>query len=198
MKTLTICIATVPERQAEFDVLMEEFGRQIARGSATQLLVDAEPRGPLSIGAKRQRMLEQVSTDYVVFFDDDDWPMPTYVQDIERALQSAPDCVGFYELVEGLGEAPRLSMWTNKHGEWMDGARARRYGVDYIRTPFHKTPVRTSIARAVGFRDMRFAEDHDFSKRLKASGTCCTEVFIPRTLYVYRFKHEDHRTKFGR
>lgn len=198
MRTLTICIATVPERQAEFGMLIEEFRRQTARSAGAELMIDAEPRGPLSIGAKRQRMLEQVRTDYVVFFDDDDWPMPTYVEDIAQAIRSGPDCVGFYELVEGLGAVPRISIWTNKYREWMDGARARKYGVDYIRTPFHKTPLRTDLARGVGFRDMRFAEDHDFSKRLKATGACRTEVFIPKTLYIYRYKHEDQRTKFGK
>lgn len=198
MRSLTICIATIPERKQQYSELCAEFARQIASTSCPVLiLTDPEPRGALSIGAKRQRMLHQVSTDYAVFFDDDDWPGPTYVKDISQAIQGFPDCVGFYELVEGLDSTPRIAIWSNRFTGWMEGARAKPHGVDYVRTPFHKTPIRTDIAQRIGFQDLRFAEDADFSRRLKASGLCRTEVFIPKTLYIYRYAREDHKTKFG-
>lgn len=193
---LTICIATVPERSACFRNLFDMLHRQCG-GDTVEILVDGRPRGELSIGAKRQQMNEQARGEYVVHIDDDDWLPSDYVEQVVAALESSPDCVGHYELVEGLAKAPQLSIWTNKAPAWLDGPKAKPYGVAYVRTPFHKTPMRREIALQIGIRDMRFAEDHDFSKRLKESRLIRSEVFIPRVLYFYRYVHQDHATKYG-
>lgn len=183
---LSICIATVPDRCEEFDLLYSELNRQ-TEGLPVEIVVNDAPRGTMSIGAKRQAMNQDAQGAYVVHIDDDDWVPPEYVTSIVGALQSGPDCVGHYELVEGVKGVPQLSIWSNRVLSWQEGAQVRsRYGVDYARTPFHKTPLKREHALAVGFRDMGFGEDHEFSRRLQASGLCRTEVFIPKVLYFYR------------
>lgn len=183
---LSICIATLPERQKQFEALVDFLGYDKHEG--VELVSDARPRGSVSIGAKRQSMIQQAQGDYVVHLDDDDWVAQNYVGEVLQALVSSPDCVGHFELVEGLGKAPQLSKWTKDARGWEQGHRVRmQYQVDYVRTPFHKTPIKRSHALAVGFKDMGFGEDHDFSKRLQAARLCRTEVFIPKVLYFYRY-----------
>ena len=190
---LSICIATVPERQAQFDALRKMLGDH----PEVEYVIDPRPRGELSVGAKRQSMIEHATGQYVVHIDDDDHVAPDYIQTVVSALASGPDCIGHYEVVEGMAPAPQLSKWTKDAPRWMEGREAQRYKVDYVRTTFHKTPLKREHALAIGFKDMRFAEDHDFSKRLKASGLCRTEVFIPRVLYIYRYSNEPHEQKYG-
>jgi hypothetical protein len=57
--------------------------------------------------------------------------------------------------------------------------------------------MKTAIASQIGFNDMRYGEDYDFSKRLKLSALIQTEVFIAKTMYFYRYKEEPHNQKYG-
>lgn len=197
MIQLSILIATVPDRQIPFDVLHYELSRQ-AKGLPVEIIVDDRARGTVSVGTKRQDLIDKAKGQYVVHIDDDDWVPPEYVSTVVHALESKPDCVGHYELVEGHGKVPQLSIWTKNAPRWMEGREAMRlHGVNYVRTPFHKTPLKTAHARAIGIHDLHFGEDHDFSKRLHAARLCRTEVFIPRVLYFYRYAHEQHNIKYG-
>lgn len=193
---LTICIATIPDREEAFERLHAYLTEQ-CEGLDADIHTDDRPRGSMTIGAKRQFMNEAAEGKYVVHIDDDDWVPPDYVSQVCRALKEKPDVVGHYELVEGLSKAPQLAMWTNKAPDWLEGSRARPYGVSYVRTPFHKTPMRRDIALEVGIADMHDGEDHDFSRRLKKSRLIRTEAFVPRVLYYYRYEHMDRAIKFG-
>jgi glycosyltransferase involved in cell wall biosynthesis len=191
---LSVCIATIPERAEMFSALLDVLGRNY---TLWQLIIDDRPRGTVSIGAKRQAMVEECTGDYIVHLDDDDIVPPDYIATILKALESNPDCVGHFELVEGHGPIPLIAKWTKDAPGWVSGAQAMRQKVAYLRTPFHKTPIRADIVRAIGFKDMHFGEDKDFSDRLRQARLIKTEVFIPRVLYTYRYTHEDHNTKYG-
>jgi glycosyltransferase involved in cell wall biosynthesis len=199
--TLSICIATIPEREALFNALCDELVRQAERAGLThevQLIIDASPRGSITIGAKRQAMNERATGQYVVHIDDDDWVAPDYIERVFEAIGSNPDCVGHYELCEGMDGGPALAVWTNAAPDWgTDTIHAKKMGAKHVRTPFHKTPIKRQIALQVPFKDISFAEDHDFSKRLKASRLIRTEAFIPRVLYIYRYHYEPHEKKYG-
>lgn len=191
---LSICIATIPERVAQFKALTTTLG---PIDVSWEIVSDDRPRGVVSIGRKRQDMVERCKGAYIVHIDDDDLVPTDYVQTIICATETDPDAIGHFELVEGHGPVPKVSKWTNNAPGWLEGPRALRYGVSYVRTPFHKTPIKADIVRQIGFKDMRFAEDKDFSDRLRAARLVKTEVFIPRVLYIYRYSHEDHDIKYG-
>ena len=193
---LSILIATIPEREAMCSALVKFLQAQ-AKGLPVEILTDPAPRGTISIGAKRNALYSRATGTHAVSIDDDDGVPHDYVANILEAIETDPDCIGHYEVVEGLATAPQIAMWTNRAHGWLQGAQAKRMGADYVRTPFHKTPLRTSIAKAVPFKDMGFGEDHDFSRRLKASRLVKTETFINRVLYYYRYQHEDLSVKYG-
>jgi hypothetical protein len=191
---LSVCIATIPERTALFSGLLDIIGR----GSMHwELVVDDRPRGSVSIGSKRQAMVEQCTGEYIVHLDDDDLVPPDYIATILQALETNPDCVGHFELIEGHGPVPLIAKWSKDAPGWVSGAKAMRQKVAYLRTPFHKTPIRADIVHTIGFMDMHFGEDKDFSDRLRRSRLIRTEVFIPRVMYTYRYTHEDFNTKYG-
>jgi glycosyltransferase involved in cell wall biosynthesis len=185
--TLSICIATLPERKEQFDALVAFIRSQ---STQVEVVTNGAPRGTMSIGAKRQAMTEQAQGDYIVHLDDDDWISPTYIADILQAASEGPDCIGGYELVEGLTGMPQFALWTRKVDRWDHGSVARRLGVSYVRTPGHKTPIRAEIAKAIAYRDMGFGEDEQYSKDLRASGKVKTEVFIPKVMQHYRYIHK--------
>ena len=210
---LSILIATTPDRRPLFTPLWNELVDQartleqhdgpldIHGGAIGSVVIGRveihwhEDSRELSIGAKRQAMVEAARGEYVAHFDSDDWPHHEYLAKIIEALQTRPDCVGFYVEVHGLNGGRRVerAIASNRFARWCSKCK----GHDYVRTIYHKNPVKREHALAVGFKDMRFGEDHDYSIRLKAAGILKDEVFIDQALYVYRYKAQPHSIKFG-
>ncbi len=170
---LNILIATVVDRRKLFNPLLTEFNRQIkSAGLQGQVsVIYKEDRKEMSIGRKRQLLLEESNAEYIVFFDSDDRPRPHYVTSIVEALELKPDCVGML-----------IDMTTN--------------GYDYVRNVTHFNPVRRDLALQAGFKDIRFGEDKDYSDRV--TPLCKTEVFIEVPVFDYLFSSkEPFKQKYG-
>jgi GT2 family glycosyltransferase len=188
MKTLSILIPTVVGREHLLERLRSVLNPQLTEDVE---VIEQKDNKEISIGKKRQELLEKATGEYVVFIDDDDMISEDYVKSIIKALESEPDCVGFEIKCSGLpgvtvSASNKWDAWRDKHG-----------GFDYVRTPYHKTPVKRSYALQIGYKDMRYAEDHDYSKRLKSSGLIKKEVYIPKVLYNYLYVKEDFNKKYG-
>ena len=85
MKTLTILIATTVDRRESFNRVYDDFMRQIhglALSNAVKIIFH-EDNKEISIGKKRQMLLEAADTDYIVFFDSDDIAFDCYVKETQ-------------------------------------------------------------------------------------------------------------------
>lgn len=185
---LSILIATTRQRK---DLFIKLYGYLLQQTNPQAEIVVLADDKQLSIGAKRQRLLEMAAGDYVVFVDDDDWLPPDYVVRLLQALVSKPDCVGF--LIDcSINGTPRRAIASKRYQTWAENVD----GFDYVRTIYHKTPVKRQLALQAGFRDMRFGEDHDYAQRLQP--LLQREVFIDRVMYYYRYSNaEPHNSKYG-
>lgn len=187
---LSILIATTLDRREMFSTLHAEFFRQ-SFGKSVEILYD-EDNKEVSVGVKRQRLLEKSKGEYIVFFDSDDSPCPTYVDDILYALCSGDyDCVGFLIHMTTNGQRPQTCCHSLKYKRWANGVD----GYDYVRGVTHFNPVKRSLALQVGFKDMRFGEDREYSERL--TPLCKTERFINKKLFHYRYTKQDHNERYG-
>ena len=131
----------------------------------------ARDNGEMSIGAKRNLLLDScVNSEYVCYHDDDDMPSQDYLSKILKALESKPDCVGFEgQLVRTGGPTSRF-IHSIKYDHWYEENSV------YLRSPNHLNPVRRELALKVRFPDLYSAEDADYSKRLYP--LLKTETFI--------------------
>ena len=175
---LSILICTLPERANLLARLRRILDPQ-CRNQPVEVLLDERPR-PVSIGAKRNALLQASKGDYIAFVDDDDKVSATYVHDILRALRGNPDCSELWGIITFDGRNPKkfhhfvgCTHWHEKNGV-------------YLRGPNHLSPVRRELALKAGFPDNSFGEDHAYSDRLlpllKNMGAC------PRTLYFYDYR----------
>lgn len=192
---LTIMLPTTIDRREQFKRLYAEIYRQIIFAWAmdkVEVLVD-EDNKEISIGAKRQRLLERALGEYVVGIDSDDGIAPTYVADILKALEDAPgiDHVGFYELCTFNGMNPKKSIFSIVQKRWGENV----YGYDYIRCANPKSVIRRVKALEVGFQDLRYGEDILFSESVTA--LLSTEVFVDKILYYYRYADSEHNERYG-
>jgi glycosyltransferase involved in cell wall biosynthesis len=187
--TLSILLPTVESRANLFAKLHAHILGQ-CEGKPVEVIVACDNK-EISIGKKRQNLLEQATGEWVVYVDDDDWIADTYVDRILAALSTNPDCVGFRITCTQNGRNPRRAIASLRYKEWGEN----RDGYDHVRSPYQKTPVRRSIALKVGFPDLRYGEDRVYSRGIVR--LLKTEVFVDEVLYMYRFRSEPFAQKYG-
>lgn len=191
MGTFSILIPTIVGREQQFQQLTASLRQQDPTVSIMALKDNKE----LSIGEKRNKLLAACETEYFVMIDDDDSVPAYYLEKVYTALQSKPDCIGYLESVHFNGKE-RIACHSNRFADWGEN----KEGYAFVRTIFYKDAMRTDIARQIGFADLRYGEDHDFARRLKASGLLKTEVFINEIMYHYHGVQQSraqHMKRYG-
>lgn len=185
---LSILICTIPERANLFTELFNKLNVQ-ATGRSVQIIYDDAPRGTITIGAKRNDLLKQAIGDYICFIDDDDDISHDYIEQILKAIDLQPDCIGF-QIACNMDEIKSLAASSLKY-DWSENID----GYKYVRSIYHKTPVKREIALQCMFPDKSFGEDYEYSMRLKP--LLKNEIFIDKILYNYNFKYENPKIKYG-
>lgn len=182
---LSVLIPTILGREKQFNSLVRSI-------SGKAHVITCCDNKEMSIGAKRQLLLEQCKTEYFVMVDDDDKLCDDYFDIILPLLHQRPDCISYLELVNGT----QTACHSIRFNGWGEGN-----GYDYYRTPFYKDVLKTDIALKVGFSDMRYGEDKDFSDRLKKSGLIKTELFVDKHMYLYKMPEPmskaEHNKRYG-
>lgn len=191
---LSILIATTIDRRNLFHILYETFTSMIKKFKYDDLveIVFLEDNKEISIGLKRQKLLEQSKNEYIVYFDSDDMPREAYLPKIITAIQENPDCVGFLINMTTNGQNNQTCCHSLKYKVWSE----RQDGYDYVRNVTHFNPVKRELAIQVGFQDLRYGEDKLYADAL--TNLCSKEVFINEFLFDYRYSnHISHNEKYG-
>jgi glycosyltransferase involved in cell wall biosynthesis len=186
---LSILICTVVSRKTQFDNLY----RSLLTQSVPQVeILYIRDNKEISVGKKRQLLLERAKGEYIVYIDDDDRVSDDYVECILKAISEFPDCIGFLINCNISGKIKHAKA-SRIYPDWKDDTD----GYDYVRSPYHKTPIKREIAMTIGFNDIRFGEDYDYSMRLMKSDLLKKEVFINKELYFYQYVYESPEKKYG-
>lgn len=185
---LSILIPTVVGREVLFEKLHNELLAQTLGHPEVEIVI-AKDNKEISIGSKRQKLIELAKGEYIVFIDDDDWIAKYYVEEILNNTGS--DAIGFMIECSGITPQKQMASASHKYKDWGDN----RDGFRYVRSIYHKTPVRRELALKAGFKDMRFGEDYDYSMRVNK--LVKSEAYINRVMYYYRYKEENFNQKYG-
>lgn len=178
--SLSILIPTLPERAMQLHRLRLNLDKQAARfPGEVEIRIHDQGRS-MTTGEKRNWLVSQAWGTHTVFFDDDDFPQPTYVEDIMMALKSDPDCVTFNGWMTTNG-AHRVD-FIIKLGE-----KYEERGGKYYRFPNHIVPIRKTIAESVKFQHISQGEDYKWAKEINDRGLIKTSVHIDKQLYHYDF-----------
>ena len=171
---LSILIATMPSRQLKFENLLYILEEQCGD---VEIISDGEMG--YNIGAKRNLLVKRALGEYIVFVDDDDFVSDDYIEKILAATESKPDCIGISGTIKINGGAEQQWHISKDYGSWYENSCI------YYRTPNHISPVRRELALQVGFKEISFGEDYDYSKRLLP--LLKTEVKVPGNIYLYDY-----------
>jgi hypothetical protein len=133
--------------------------------------------GETTLWEKRNKLLGLANGEYCCFVDVGDTVGESYVEVLTRALEGGPDCVGFKvarmdgEKVEGI-EIHSMDSADEETGERPEGT---------VRGITHLCPVRTEVARKIGFGA---GGEEEYARKLAASGLLETEEFLDVVIYA--------------
>lgn len=145
----------------------------------------------MSIGEKRDRLYASAKGEYAWQIDSDDMVSLNSVDQIMAVLKNeSPDCIGFKERAIMNGKL-YTSNHSNKYLDWGENED----GFDFVRTIFMKDVVKTEIAQSVPVLSLRYAEDIDWSRRLKHH--LKTEHYINDFIYYYEHESSEFKTRYG-
>jgi glycosyltransferase involved in cell wall biosynthesis len=191
---LTIMLPTTVCRRKTFYHLLQRVIMQInSIGAAdiVEVLIDEDEKQS-SIGAKRQRLLERATGEFVVGIDSDDSIDSDYLQEIIAAIIKNPntDHVGFLEFCTIDGVSSK-SIFSIRYKVWDEG----KDGYDHIRCANPKSVIRRTKALQAGYPNERYGEDRIFSEAV--TPLLESEVFIEKYLYQYIHNSTEHNERYG-
>ena len=144
----------------------------------------------LTIGAKRNQLMDQAKGKYVAFIDDDDEIGNDYLASVLNAIETQePDVIGLIGVMRW--QRSKILRTNHKfthsieHTRWWERGNGRN--TEYFRPPNHLNPIKREIAKQFPFQEISFGEDKEWSERIAKSGLLKKEVKIPAVIYYYNF-----------
>lgn len=126
-----------------------------------EIAISTDDATRMTIGQKRNRLLNVATGEWTCFIDDDDVVHDKFCPRILEALKESPDCVGIEGWLRRPGFPDERFIHSKRFATWFTEA-----GVHY-RNPNHLNPVRRTLALEAGFPDdLNHGEDFAFSMKL--------------------------------
>ncbi len=179
MIKISILICTIEKRKTLFDILKAELDIQ-SQGKQVQVLSKCDG-GRMSIGKKRNWLLDHAKGEYLCFIDDDDWIDKEYISIILKALERQPDVVQMIGIMNTDGFNKKRFEHSLRHWDYFEQTNI------FYRPPNHLNPMRSSIAKKFKFPETNHGEDTDWALQIRNSGLLVTEELIDRPIYHYRY-----------
>ena len=189
MKTLlSILICSLESRAGQLATLQKELKRQ--QTTEVEILTELDA-GELSIGAKRQALMERSKGDFIVSIDDDDLVAADYMSSILYILHNKiVDCIGIQGIIR---EPLRREQDRNFYCDLKYKDAFFGFGRAYLPI-LHICPILRTIAIKERYPFISCGEDGQWlakvSKHLK------TQEIINRPIYVYNC-NPDHTDTFA-
>jgi len=178
---LTILIPTVPGRKSFFERLEATLAYQILDNNAC-VRIHSDDDTTIDIGTKRNRMMAEVDTEYMAFFDDDDMPGPNYIKHLMEGIAKGVDCCSLTGIYTKDGQNPTKFVHSIQYDKLFTGDDGMFY-----RPIMHINCLKTEHARKAVFPPWRVSEDSKWAMDLMATGVLKTEHKIEEVIYNYLF-----------
>jgi glycosyltransferase involved in cell wall biosynthesis len=185
---LSILIPSLVSRNKKLDALcnsitfqMHQYmlGEKIDFG-VFELLCQID-NGEMSIGQKRNELLDSAKGEYLCFIDDDDTISADYIELVLKGIKTKPDCCSLNGLITTDGGNPKAFVHSIKHNNWYEENNI------YYRPPNHLNCIKSQIAKQFKFPLTNSGEDADWSMQIAKSGLLKTESEIKETIYYYDY-----------
>lgn len=180
---LSILICTIPQRTDYYTSLMRELRRQIQGLNAwDEMEILTDDRLYISIGEKRNHLLNVADGDYLAFIDDDDRISPNYLKLLLEGIATNPDCCSLVGEITEDGVNPKVFLHSIKYDSYFERDNI------YYRYPNHLNCLKSSIAKQFKFLKTSHGEDTDFATQMHKACVLKAEHDIKETIYYYDYR----------
>lgn len=197
--SLSILIPTIVGREDQLKNLISIFGRESGievfphcdmvikfKKKPIEICVRKDDK-QITVGEKRNKLLEMSNGLYVAYADDDDRVSDDYIEQLLEGIKSGADIITFDVSVSIDGATPKPCYYSM----YFDGDKNEPDA--YYRLPNHLMCVKREIALQVPFKEINFGEDADYAKRLKP--LLKSEHSIHKVLYHYDYNSKTTATQ---
>ena len=176
----TIMIPTIPGREQKLQNLIQsihELRQRVCPALRIAVAVGFDNR-EVSIGTKRQNMLQAAEGKYTSFVDDDDKVTAHYFEDAAACIAGNFDCMRL---------RGQISRWTFTHSLANKLTDPMANETTFLRPPNHLNVMKADIAKNIKFRDATNGEDLDWTIKLARTGFLRSEYQSDesRIHYIY-------------
>lgn len=190
MKILSVLMATTHDRVNMFTDLYNELNRQHEYMQTfhpslgeIEILVDSSKRyldGGLSIGKKRQALVQRAEGIYCAFLDSDEQIAGNYLETVVRLCQSNSDVITFRSLanLDSYWCLVDMSLGHKENEQLNPNIIAKRRA-------WHVCPVKTEIAKRYEFEDINYGEDWKWFEKVLQDCTCEAKT----NAIIHMYKH---------
>ena len=192
-KRLSILICSLGKRAALLRRLKVCLSSQVTNEVEVISHIDD---GKLSIGQKRNNLLNEAVGDYVSFIDDDDLVSDDYISKILTAVKTEPDCCSLRGEISHTINTVKMKRLRRRVQRVRTSQRVKHTFIHslkydhwfekdgyYFRCPNHLNAIKRTIAKQIGFPHKDSGEDKSFS--LGVYPLLKTEVEIKGVIYYY-------------
>ena len=183
----SILIPSLKSRMNQLiDLKLNLYQQIIACNAINDIEIITETdNGEMSIGAKRNKLLERAAGKYLCSIDDDDTPSSTYISKLLDCIKTKCDNCSLMGIITWDGNNPELFEHSIKYKEYRTNDTGT---IKYERYPNHLNVIRTDIAKQFKFPNLNHGEDTDFAPQIFNSGLLKNETKIEGVIYHYNFK----------
>jgi glycosyltransferase involved in cell wall biosynthesis len=183
MYDLSILICSLHRRGIFLDRLKNILKPQV--NNRVEVLCSIDD-GRQSIGAKRQKLLEDAQGNYIAYIDDDDLVSSDYVDLVLKSIDKGPDVIGIHLIMKTDGKLSGKTYHSLKYNTWFDEPGDEPSWRYYYRNPNHLNPVKRELALKSGFPGISMGEDRQYSNDLLPYLE--TEEYIESPIYTYEVR----------
>lgn len=187
-RTLDILVPTIEERDVAFRAMVWELRRQIRSLSLERTVGVLWERdaGEVTVGHKRNELVQRAEAAYVVFIDDDDVIDRSYLKHVILKIGNRDiDCVGMWQqwrLANGMWQDVKISIeYKRKQTLGAPGLGWSEYHVPAQ----HTCAIRREIMDAFPFPDIGQGEDEQQGIAMADAGALRYERMVDYPLYWY-------------
>ncbi len=179
---LSILIPSIPERKEQLHYLHKKLRSNPFVRYACEILYDDSKRhdeGGLSVGYKRQALLDKAKGNYIWFLDDDDDFTPELFDQIDKAMEYGHDVISAKTLAYLDGTPHIIDTSITYDNEQIHDGETKRF-------PSVMNIYKREVALRVKFNDKNYGEDFEWSMALGLQ----TEVKINEVWHIYNFNSD--------
>ena len=182
----SVMLLSIPSRLEKYLIpLYNRLLKQAGDSIDVELLCMVDNKS-MSIGEKRQALLNSARGKWVAFLDDDDDVSDDYISSVREGLKSNPDVLTFdqHATVNGKSFLVNFKMGNPHERLTMDGDTYR----NIRRPPYHMCFWKSKLAKFTAFRSVSYGEDIDWCSRMYPYVK--SEMHVDKILHYYKYSDE--------